>query len=70
MEIFAIILGKLLPRYRKKYETRIIRLVGFRLMKLGFGKSLMIVGWIDLRNPTVSRGLYPTYESPDFSFRH
>jgi hypothetical protein len=31
---------------------------------------LIFVGWVEERNPTLSMGLYPTYQIPAFSFRH
>jgi hypothetical protein len=31
---------------------------------------LIFVGWVEVRNPTLWMGLYPTYQKPDFPFRH
>ena len=31
---------------------------------------MIFVGWVEVRNPTFQIGLNPTYQKPDFSFRH
>jgi hypothetical protein len=34
------------------------------------GMGLILVGWVEVRNPTLSMGLYPTYPKTYFPFRH
>jgi hypothetical protein len=29
---------------------------------------VILVGWVEVRNPTLQIGLNPTYQKPDFSF--
>ena len=44
--------------------------VGFRPPEQLHRKCLIIVGWVEVRNPTVKTGLKPTYAKADFSCRH
>jgi hypothetical protein len=44
--------------------------VGFRPFRSCLGGCLIFVGWVEVRNPTLSMGLYPTYPKMYFSFRH
>jgi hypothetical protein len=33
-------------------------------------RCLIFVGWVEVRNPTLPNGLYPTYQNRDFPFRY
>jgi hypothetical protein len=39
-------------------------------LKFNRVKGLILVGWVEARNPTFQMGLNPTYLKPDFPFRH